>query len=107
MKMTFRNGGAFDFHTTVEQIKERIVAAMETRGDGQVPNDVHLEDLPTYEDAGGLGPPPPPPTDSQNVNGAGPSDPPPGYAPPGYEEAQADSVRRAADEICDQIRRDL
>lgn len=103
--MTFRNGGAFDFHTTIEQIKERISAAMEARGDGQVPNDVHLEDLPTYEDAGGRAPL----ADSHSayVAGAQPSDPPPGYAPPGYEEAQADSVRRAEDEICDQIRREL
>lgn len=104
--MTFKDGGAFDFHSTIERIKERIAAAMESRGDGQVPLDVHLEDLPTYEDAGVAAPPHSPPPTSQAA-GSEPSEPPPGYAPPGYEEAQADSVRRAADELCDQIRRDL
>jgi WW domain-binding protein 2 len=59
--MTFREGGAFDFHTIFEQIKERLhhavaIAREEGRNIGSVGilgaadlAAVHLEQLPAYE----------------------------------------------------------
>jgi len=54
--MTFREGGAFDFHNKFEQIKERLYQAyMVARESGQRATNevdmanVHLEQLPAYE----------------------------------------------------------
>jgi len=65
LRLTFKDGGAFDFHTTFEQIKERVHQAYSVaREHGQrgmtsaeLP-DVHLEQLPAYEPATRHGPPP-------------------------------------------------
>ncbi|RMZ27108.1 hypothetical protein D0859_08832 [Hortaea werneckii] len=77
IKLTFKEGGAFDFHTTFERVKERLQQAVEVSrisGDGtgssraamngvDVSN-VNLEDLPAYqEESDGplispVGPPP-------------------------------------------------
>ncbi|KAE9983986.1 hypothetical protein EG327_005262 [Venturia inaequalis] len=72
LKMTFKDGGAFDFHSTFERIKERLQQAVEVAresghltgdgtetggGQGAGPlgavdmNAVHLDELPAYEDA--------------------------------------------------------
>jgi hypothetical protein len=72
LKMTFKDGGAFDFHSTFERIKERLQQAVEVaRESGQLVGDgiettggrgpdalsgvnldaVHLDELPAYEDA--------------------------------------------------------
>jgi len=56
--LTFKDGGAFDFHSIFEQIKERVHQAYsEARENGQTGAinatlaDVHLEQLPAYESA--------------------------------------------------------
>jgi hypothetical protein len=70
--MTFRDGGAFDYHTIFEQIKERLynalsIAREEGRNIGSVGilggadlASVHLEQLPAYE----------PPPQALNVSSA-------------------------------------
>jgi len=76
--MTFKDGGAFDFHSTFERIKERLQQAVDVaRESGQLVGDgtevnagrgggglsgvnmdsVHLDELPAYEDATGDRPP--------------------------------------------------
>ncbi|RDL39462.1 PH protein [Venustampulla echinocandica] len=56
LRLTFREGGAFDFHNTYEQIKERLYQAyMVARESGRAGDsnmdfgNVHLEQLPAYE----------------------------------------------------------
>jgi hypothetical protein len=72
LKMTFKDGGAFDFHSIYERIKERLQQAVDVaRESGQLLGDgvenggsagggalsnvdldlVHLDELPAYEDA--------------------------------------------------------
>ncbi len=72
LKLTFKDGGAFDFHTTFERIKERLQQAVEMAresghlvGDGTETNagigggalasvnldSVHLDELPAYDAA--------------------------------------------------------
>lgn len=115
LKMTFREGGAYDFHTTFELAKERLhYAAEAAREQGRIlqpGEDVNLEQLPAYEAATEVsvqdGRPPTFET-SQNgsMNGAessvqtansnakAPSQgfQPPDEPPPGYEEAQFQAV---------------
>jgi len=105
VKLTFKDGGAFDFHTRYERVRERLQQAVETQrmdGDGQggaqrvdVGN-VDLEELPVYVEEG-EGPliAPIAPTIQQNgrMGGDGVRERPrreevPDEAPPGYEEAQ-------------------
>ena len=62
--MTFKEGGAFDFHSTYERIKESLSQAIEiARESGQMTGNsgpmagvdlstVHLDQLPAYEDIG-------------------------------------------------------
>lgn len=64
IKMTFKEGGAFDFHSTYERIKESLSQAIElARESGQVTGNagqmagvdlstVHMDQLPAYEDIG-------------------------------------------------------
>ena len=82
LRFVFKDGGAFDFHNMFERVKERIGQAREA---GMATQNVDLEDLPTYEDAGG----PPPDIDgrSQRPAATAPAEP-----PPGYEEVQRESV---------------
>ena len=63
LRMTFREGGAYDYHTVFEQIKERLYHALSlARDEGRVIGNsaglasvdmanVHLEQLPAYEPA--------------------------------------------------------
>lgn len=66
IKLTFKEGGAFDFHTNFERIKERFHQAIETARSSNVTGSssdrgavagvnmdaVHLDELPTYQDSG-------------------------------------------------------
>jgi hypothetical protein len=59
MVMEFKEGGAFDFASTFERLKERLRQAVDvaresdtTPGNNVDMNNVHLEDLPAYEDSG-------------------------------------------------------
>ena len=116
LKITFRDGGAFDFHTIFEQIKERVHQAYTVARESGQQNvvDVDLEQLPAYEQAPGtqlvdveseddgpriLSPVPTRPQvrDSEVDPLRSPaeaSQPPtaPAEPPPGYEEAQAQAV---------------
>ncbi|EMC98245.1 hypothetical protein BAUCODRAFT_32235 [Baudoinia panamericana UAMH 10762] len=63
IRLTFKEGGAFDFHTNYERIRERLQQAIEVNrvdGDGSGParaavngvdvSNVNLEDLPAYQE---------------------------------------------------------
>jgi hypothetical protein len=85
LKLVFKDGGAFDFSTIFERVKERVAQAIENSDDSAAAAmNVHLEDLPAYEAPHAHDAPPPPPPDD---------------APPGYEEVQRESVERAAQEL--------
>ena len=112
VKFTFKEGGAFDFHTQYERVRERLQQAVEASsmdGDGagssrtamngvDVSN-VNLDDLPAYQEEGD-GPliaPIAPATiaaqqSSRQSNGEGErsrrTNETPDEPPPGYEEAQ-------------------
>lgn len=97
LKLVFKDGGAFDFYTIFERVKERFLQALENArasgrmAEGTTIRTVHLEDLPAYEE---------PPAMGGNASRLVDTDtnyegPPPG-PPPGYEEVQRESL---ADEI--------
>lgn len=124
MVMEFKEGGAFDFSTTFERLKERLQQAVEVaRESGLVTGDgaelgggagggalagvnmdqVHLEDLPAYEESSTSRaypspPPPPPPAAEPYTPPRSISSPqalsfhPPSDPPPDYEEVQRDSI---------------
>lgn len=96
LKITFKDGGAFDFHTRYERVKERLQQAVEVaresgavRGDGSERgrgrgggaldgvnlDSVNLEELPAYEETGAAVPAP---VGAQN----GAPIPPPTVPPP-------------------------
>jgi hypothetical protein len=65
LKLTFNEGGALDFHTNFERIKERLQQAVDVaradnaggrRPDGSLAgvnmDSVHLDQLPSYQDSG-------------------------------------------------------
>ncbi|KAL8834618.1 MAG: hypothetical protein Q9170_003666 [Blastenia crenularia] len=65
LSMTFKDGGAFDFASTYERIKEAVVQAVEVARDsgrqqGSDLSDINLEQLPAYEDIGTTVSAPPP-----------------------------------------------
>ncbi|CZS95975.1 uncharacterized protein RAG0_05453 [Rhynchosporium agropyri] len=124
LRFTFRDGGAFDFHTLFEQIKERLCQAYtvaqenserDASGNIDLAN-VHLEQLPAYEanreveDEGPriLSPIPTRPARDSGVEGvrspiasAMPKPAPstaPDEPPPDYEEAQAQAVSEDLDQ---------
>ena len=120
--MTFKDGGAFDFHSTFERVKESLAQAQEVaRETGRETNfsNVHLEQLPAYEEtdegpeersgnqvADNLFAPTPvrpgqvnnAPTSAASRSGPPPAEsssqdfPPPNEPPPGYEETQSRSL---------------
>jgi len=68
IKLTFKEGGAFDFHTDFERVKERFHQAVEAAQENDVTGSrsnrgggasegvnmdaVHLDELPAYQDSG-------------------------------------------------------
>ena len=115
LRLTFKEGGAFDYHTIFEQIKERshqaYTVARENGRNGTTDAglaNVHLEQLPAYEAAPGapreaeepriLSPVPVRPSAvSPTVTGTDAvvpavNPPAPNEPPPGYEEAQVQAV---------------
>lgn len=121
LRVTFKEGGAFDFQNHLERIKERLQEAMEvspetTRGLRDVNlSSVHLDELPAYEETR-EGTRAPSGHSNQEEQGASSStsrtadtsqDPPysgpePIEPPPGYEEVQQQSV---ANELEERLRR--
>ena len=134
--MEFKEGGAFDFASIFERLRERLRQAVDVAresgagGDGANGvnmNNVHLEDLPAYEDTGRharvpdtppasagfqdadptiAAPQPQSPRQAQTSPLASPrSDAgtfePPLEPPPGYEEVQRSSI---ADELERRVR---
>ncbi|KAL5336794.1 hypothetical protein BJX70DRAFT_371561 [Aspergillus crustosus] len=109
VKVTFKDGGAFDFHAQFERIKERLQQAVEiSRENGRAAGDVsmsgvHLEELPAYSA---------PQTDrTPERNDAIRAEPrhspletsaEPQGPPPGYEEVQEQSI---ANELEERLRR--
>ncbi|TVY23335.1 UPF0664 stress-induced protein [Lachnellula hyalina] len=106
LRLTFREGGAFDFHTTFEQIKERVyqahTVAQENGQSAAAAADLHLEQLPAYEPAREveddepriLSPVPTRPsrTNTQEMPPPSVAPPAPDEPPPGYEEVQVQAV---------------
>ena len=112
LKLTFREGGAFDWHGLFEQIKERLYYARQAAQESGRPLDptgeVNLEQLPAYEvategrDDDGRPPAFQSSPDRNEIstatvpNGGARARPdsfqPPDEPPPGYEEAQAQAV---------------
>ncbi|PWY87598.1 ubiquinol-cytochrome c reductase complex 17 kd protein [Aspergillus heteromorphus CBS 117.55] len=116
LKVTFKEGGAFDFHNQFERIKERMQQAVEntqasSRGARNLDlSSVHLDELPAYSGpqggASGTAPasenrPRSPPAHRPGPGpetGSEPMEP-----PPDYEEVQQQSVAEALEE---RLRRD-
>lgn len=122
LKLTFNEGGAPDFHSNFERIKERLQQAVEAARDSGVTlnaagfvggvnmDAVHLDQLPTYEgsrnDRVALPPDDPPaepiadivvPTPVRAGRPGQASFIPPPEAPPGYEETQQQSLQQELD----------
>ncbi|KAF7713686.1 Uncharacterized protein PECH_000617 [Penicillium ucsense] len=111
VKVTFKEGGAFDFHTNFERIRERLEQAVENIGDagrgmqGVDLSAVHLDELPAYDGPQASAPPlvddalsaRPQHTRQPSTSGAEPAEP-----PPCYEEVQSQSV---AQELEERLRR--
>ncbi|KAJ9613889.1 hypothetical protein H2200_002025 [Cladophialophora chaetospira] len=119
LKLTFKEGGAPDFHSTLERIKERLQQVVSTarehnltgtrQGDfmGNVNLEaVHLDQLPSYQESGRD---PVAPVDSpvamspqlisspRRTRSPTPDAQPPSDAPPGYEETQQHSIQAELD----------
>lgn len=118
LKVTFNEGGAFDFHSNFERIKDRLQQAVEhardtgaasaeaQTGRGVNFTNVHLEELPAYDgflnttSAGrdqSINAAAETPRETANTTSPAPVEP-----PPGYEEVQQQSV---AEELEAQLRR--
>ena len=117
VKVTFNEGGAFDFHSNFERIKDRLQQAVEHARDSGAASvqaqtgrgvnftNVHLDELPAYDgpNASSAGRNQPidtavePPRETANTTSPAPLEP-----PPGYEEVQQQSV---AEELEEQLRR--
>lgn len=106
LKVTFKEGGAFDFHGNFERIKERLRDAVENsqevrRGLRDVNMaSVHLDELPAYSGPQGNPAPLGASEEARRANqdtGEEPMGP-----PPGYEEVQQQSV---ANELEERLRR--
>ncbi|PLB55056.1 hypothetical protein P170DRAFT_470481 [Aspergillus steynii IBT 23096] len=113
LKVTFKEGGAFDFHNHFERIKERLQQAVDvsqegSRGARNVDmSAVHLDELPAYTGpsqgptTSGLGSnpsDPSPSSQSPTADRAAASGPEPMEPPPGYEEVQQQSVAHEFEE---------
>ncbi|KAL9601930.1 MAG: hypothetical protein Q9219_002154 [cf. Caloplaca sp. 3 TL-2023] len=72
LSMTFKDGGAFDFASTYERIKETAAQAVEVaresgRQQGPDLSDINLEQLPAYEEIGSTASAPPAPPLQQPI----------------------------------------
>ncbi|RDW94455.1 hypothetical protein BP5796_00218 [Coleophoma crateriformis] len=109
LRMTFREGGAYDFHSALEEVRERLYQAYTVAQEhGRVGRsgvdlaNVHLEQLPAYEPArevdGTDGIAEPRDSGVHGVNAEENQAPKPeeftapDEPPPGYEEAQVQAV---------------
>ncbi|OCT48574.1 hypothetical protein CLCR_04294 [Cladophialophora carrionii] len=124
LKFTFKEGGAPDFHSTLERIKERlqqvVSTARENNLSGQTQDrflgnvnldNVHLDQLPSYQESGrdrvapenadetgGAVASPVARTQEPRRGGSPVQDAqPPSDAPPGYEETQQQSIQAELD----------
>lgn len=101
LKLTFKDGGAFDFHTKYEQVRERLLQAVEVAGmggrgamQGVNVQAVDLEELPVYSEVsdGPLVSPVaanvPRAEEEEQSRTEAPSEP-----PPAYEAAQMDGLQ--------------
>ena len=125
IKMTFKDGGAYDFQTKFEIIKESLLRAIEeARESGRATghaaqaqaidfSTVHLDQLPAYEEVGTSvlvpehrieettsdSPPVTQQPATQNETASnGTNFQPPSEPPPGYEEAQRSGVANSLEE---------
>jgi hypothetical protein len=108
-KVTFKEGGAFDFHNHFERIKERLQQVVDvsqsSRGASNVDmTSVHLEELPAYSgptstsaEAAPASQTPPLPAQTE-VRSEPSREPEPMEPPPGYEEVQQQSVANVLEE---------
>jgi WW domain-binding protein 2 len=119
LKLTFKEGGAPDYHSNFERIKERLVQAVESAresnltsgrqgGLGGVNMDaVHLDELPSYENSGQDQMAPsnavgaeavaaaeqrPPPESTSSPSGPRPAATTSSEPPPDYEDAQQQAL---------------
>jgi hypothetical protein len=125
LKFAFKDGGAYDFHSGYERVKERLQQQVDVarqsghlQGDGSEAGrgrggdtlaavdvaNVHLDDLPAYEETGAsipipqpqAEPPPPAPVSRQAPTSPESHAPevfsPPAEPPPGYEQVQRETV---------------
>jgi hypothetical protein len=112
LRMTFREGGAFDYHNVFELIKERLHQALQAARDAgraggaggvdqEVLGGLHLEQLPAYEPAATVAPGAGAADEvrrgdvvdgGQRAEGESAAAAQPDEPPPGYEEAQAQAV---------------
>lgn len=122
LKLTFKDGGAFDFHSNYERIRERLqqaVAVSRIDGDGSGSSrtamngvdvsNVNLDELPAYQERsdGPLVAPiasavpiqqaPQPQRDSGIGAGSGQPKPTPAEPPPNYEDVQMESLHDEAE----------
>ena len=124
LKLTFKEGGAPDFHSNFERIKERLQQVVATARESNHPGqrqdgflgsvnlgNVHLDQLPSYQDSGRDMMAPNQSTGSGNVadshegtspeimteprrsGSPAPTHQSPSDAPPGYEETQQQSIQ--------------
>jgi WW domain-binding protein 2 len=121
IKLTFKDGGAFDFHSCFERIRDQQAQALEVARDSgrdvrDALGDVHGEDLPAYEEpsrpaannnnssgvsdtvAASFQPPPGPPPSQVQSQESHAQPLPPNEDPPGYEEVQSNSVMNNLEE---------
>jgi len=111
LKLVFKDGGAFDFHSTFERLKERVQQVVENNNSQDAAAaqraalNVHLEDLPAYEEATGLARSPVPAQSPEELPTLVPDNSAaratiaasnlPDEPPPGYEEVQLRGVESA------------
>ncbi|KAI5789094.1 hypothetical protein EDC01DRAFT_616964 [Geopyxis carbonaria] len=97
LKLVFKDGGAFDFHSFFERLKYRKQQALESSSEAQVTSGIHIDDLPAYADSGAthglvrsaLQMP---------YNTGETTEAPPNEPPPGYEEVPRTSVAMAMED---------
>lgn len=109
LKVTFKEGGAFDYHNHFERIKERLQQAVEVsqesnRGAREVDlSTIHLDELPAYsgplhDSTGATHSTQLAQSNSQDNGATSASCPEPMEPPPGYEEVQQQSIANALEE---------